>query len=37
MQMLEKNNIDAKPTETLRTIGENNSLPPRDVYKILSE
>lgn len=37
MQILEKNSIDAKPTETLRTIGENNNLPPRDVYKIISE
>lgn len=37
MQILEKNNIEAKATETLRTIGENNDLPPRDVYKLLSE
>ena len=37
MQILEKNNIEAKPIETLRTIGQNNNLSPRDVYKILSE
>ena len=37
MQILEKNNIEAKPTETLRTIGENNDITPRDVYKLLSE
>lgn len=37
MQILHKNNIKAQPTETLRDIGENNNLPPRDVYKILSE
>lgn len=37
MHILEQNNIEAKPTQTLRTIGENNNLPPRDVYKLLSE
>ncbi|HYQ57641.1 MAG TPA: DUF4405 domain-containing protein [Draconibacterium sp.] len=37
MQMLDNNNIEAKPTETLRTVGENNDLPPSDVYKILTE
>ncbi|KJF42942.1 DUF4405 domain-containing protein [Draconibacterium sediminis] len=37
MQILEKNNIAAKPTETLRAIGENNDVTPRDIYKLLSE
>jgi len=37
MQILEKNNIKAKPTETLRTIGDNNDITPRDIYKLLSE
>ncbi len=37
IEILEKNNIQAKPSETLRTIGENNDITPRDVYKLLSE
>ncbi len=37
IEILEKNNIEAKSTETLRTIGENNNITPRDVYKLLSE
>lgn len=37
MKVLKANDIDAKPTQTLRTIGENNNLPPRDVYKLISE
>ena len=37
MLILKENNIKAKPTQTLRTIGENNKLPPRDVYKLISE
>ncbi|WP_297088973.1 DUF4405 domain-containing protein [uncultured Draconibacterium sp.] len=37
LQILKANNINAQANETLRTIGENNNLPPRDVYKILSE
>lgn len=35
--ILHKNNIEAKPNQTLRTIGENNNLPPRHVYKLFSE
>ncbi len=37
MAILKENNIEAKSTETLRTIGENNNMPPRDVYKLFSE
>jgi hypothetical protein len=37
MKVLKANDIEAKATQTLRTIGENNSLPPRDVYKLISE
>ncbi|MCY1722600.1 DUF4405 domain-containing protein [Prolixibacteraceae bacterium Z1-6] len=37
ISILEKNAIKAGPTETLRTIGENNNLPPRDVYKLIAE
>lgn len=35
--ILKENNIDAKPTETLRTIAEKNDLSPRNVYKLFSE
>ncbi len=34
---LKANNIKASRGETLRAIGENNNLPPRDVYKLISE
>jgi hypothetical protein len=37
MKIFKANDIEAKPTQTLRTIGENNNLPPRDVYKLISE
>lgn len=37
MEILKANKIEAKPTETLRTIGENNNLEPREVYKLISE
>lgn len=37
IRILKENNIKAKPGQTLRTIGENNNLPPRDVYKLISK
>jgi hypothetical protein len=37
MKIFKVNDIEAKPTQTLRAIGENNNLPPRDVYKLISE
>lgn len=37
IEILKTNNIKAKKGETLKTIGENNNLPPRDVYKLISE
>jgi hypothetical protein len=37
MKVLKENNIDAKPTETLRTIGENNNMMPKDIYNLISE
>ncbi len=37
LKILKDNEIEAKPTETLRTVGENNDLPPRDIYKLISE
>ncbi len=37
MEILKANNIDAKPTETLRVIAENNNMVARDIYKLISE
>ncbi|WP_346855661.1 DUF4405 domain-containing protein [uncultured Draconibacterium sp.] len=37
LAILHEKNIKAQAKETLRTIGENNNLPPRDVYKLFSE
>jgi hypothetical protein len=37
IRILKENNIAAKAGQTLRTIGENNNLPPRDVYKLISQ
>jgi len=37
LKILKENNINAEKGQTLRTIGENNDLPPRDVYKLFSE
>lgn len=37
VQILKDNNIKADKKQTLRTIGENNNLPPRDVYELISK
>lgn len=37
VKILNDNNIKAEKTQTLRTIGENNNLPPRDVYELMSK
>ncbi len=37
LEILKTNNIKAEKGETLKTIGENNNLPPRDVHKLISE
>lgn len=37
MQILKDNKIEGKATETLRTIGENNNVKPRDVYNLISQ
>ena len=35
--ILKNNNIQADRKQTLRTIGENNDIPPRDVYDLISK
>lgn len=35
--ILKQNNIEAEKSQTLRTIGENNNIPPRDVYNLISK
>lgn len=37
LQILEANHIKAEKEQTLRTIGENNNLAPRDVYDLISK
>ncbi|MFV0590812.1 MAG: DUF4405 domain-containing protein [Draconibacterium sp.] len=37
LNILKQNNIEAEKGQTLRTIGENNNIPPRDVYNLISE
>jgi len=37
LQILEENNIQAEKGETLRTIGENNDIPPRDIYDLINK
>lgn len=37
IQILEASNIVAKKGETLRVIGENNDIPPRDIYDLISK
>lgn len=37
LKILEQNNIQAEKKQTLRTIGENNDIPPRDVYDLISK
>lgn len=37
IKVLQTNNIKAEKTETLKTIGENNNVTPRDVYELISK
>lgn len=37
VELLKNNNIEADKKQTLRTIGENNNIPPRDVYELISK
>ncbi len=37
LEILKENNITAEIGQTLRTIGDNNNLPPRDVYDLISK
>lgn len=37
LKILKENNIEAEKGQTLRNIGENNNLPPRDVYEMISK
>ncbi|MCE4563711.1 DUF4405 domain-containing protein [Maribellus sp. CM-23] len=37
LAVLKENNIEAEKGQTLRTIGENNNIPPRDVYNLISK
>ena len=37
VQILNDNNINANKSETLRTIGENNNISPREVYELISK
>jgi len=37
LKILTENSIEAEKGQTLRSIGENNNLPPRDVYDLISK
>lgn len=37
IKVLKDNNIEAKPDETLRDIGDNNNVIPREVYELISK
>jgi hypothetical protein len=37
LNLLKNNDIEAEKGQTLRTIGENNNLPPRDIYELISK
>ena len=37
LRILEENQIEAQKGQTLRTIGENNDIPPRDIYDLISK
>ena len=37
LAILKDNNISAERNQTLRTIGDNNNLPPRDIYELISK
>lgn len=37
IKILKENGIDAEKGQTLRDIGDNNNLPPRDVYEMISK
>jgi hypothetical protein len=37
LQILEEHDIQAEKGETLRTIGENNDIPPRDIYDLIGK
>ena len=37
MEILKENGIKAEKGETLRDIGENNDMPPRDIFELFSE
>ncbi|MFV0265819.1 MAG: DUF4405 domain-containing protein [Draconibacterium sp.] len=37
LAVLKENNIEVEKGQTLRTIGENNNIPPRDVYNLISK
>jgi len=37
MKILKENGIEAKKGETLRDIGDNNDIPPRDIFDLFSE
>jgi hypothetical protein len=36
-KILKENNIKAEKGQTLKTIGENNDIPPRDIFELFSE